>query len=88
MNTNIIDSDTPLTEAKGHRDSLQSILAALGKGKITEFVRGLWRPLHIHRPCAQSPVYGQGAFERVSEKVARAISRHQSRSRFYLRERE
>jgi hypothetical protein len=40
MNTNIIDSDTSLTEAKGHRDSLQSMLAALGKGKITEFVEG------------------------------------------------
>jgi hypothetical protein len=40
MNTNVIDSDTPLTEAKGHCDILRSILAALGKGKITEFVEG------------------------------------------------
>src|ERR1700747_2397451 len=38
MNTNIVDSDTSLTEAKGHRDILRSILAALGKWKITEFV--------------------------------------------------
>jgi len=40
MNTNVIDSDTSLTEAKGHSDILRSILAALGKGKITEFVEG------------------------------------------------
>jgi hypothetical protein len=40
MNTNLIDSDTSLTEAKGHRDIQRSILAALGKGKITEFVEG------------------------------------------------
>lgn len=40
MNTNVIDSDTSLTEAKGHRDILRSILAALGKWKITEFVEG------------------------------------------------
>ena len=36
INTNIVDSDTSLAEAKGHRDILPSILAALGKGKITE----------------------------------------------------
>jgi len=40
MNTNLIDSDTSLTEAKGHRDILRSILAALSKWKITEFVEG------------------------------------------------
>jgi SnoaL-like domain len=37
-NANIVESDTSLTEAKGHRDILRSILAALGKWKITEFV--------------------------------------------------
>jgi len=40
MNTNLIDSDTSLTEAKGHRDILRSILGALGKWKITEFLEG------------------------------------------------
>ena len=40
INTNIVDSDTSLAEAKGHRDILRSILAAVGKGKITEFVEG------------------------------------------------
>jgi steroid delta-isomerase-like uncharacterized protein len=40
MGANITDSDTPLTEAKAHRDILRSILAVLGKGRITEFVEG------------------------------------------------
>jgi steroid delta-isomerase-like uncharacterized protein len=38
MNTNTIESDTSLTEAKVHRDFLPSMLAALSTGKITEFV--------------------------------------------------
>lgn len=40
MSANIIDADTPLTEAKSHRDVLQSMLAALSAAKIAEFVEG------------------------------------------------
>jgi len=40
MGANIIDSDTSPTETKARRDILQSMLAALGRGKITEFVEG------------------------------------------------
>jgi len=40
MSTDIIDPDTALSEAKASGDSLRSMLAALSKGKITEFVEG------------------------------------------------
>jgi hypothetical protein len=38
MRTDIIESETSLTEAKASRDILDSMVAALNEGKITEFV--------------------------------------------------